>query len=100
MNPFIELATDPVGTLAWIGYALLLAGLVLAAVPWAIRQAGVLTVRYQKNRTRDSWWSFGDRRAGYIPPLSWLARAFGVVFVLAVTAWAAGALLWLVGIGA
>jgi len=99
MNPFIEFAADPVGVLAWLGYALLLVGIVLAAVPWAIRQAGTLLVRYRKNRTSAEWWSFGERRSGYIPPRSWLSRAFAVLFVLSVTAWAASALFWLVGIG-
>jgi len=98
MNPFIEFASDPVGVLAWTGYALLLVGIVGAAVPWAIRQGATLIVRYHKNK-HDSkkWFSFGSRRAGYVPPLSWLARAFAVCGVLAVTAWAVSALFWLVG---
>jgi len=99
MNPFIELANDPIGVLSTLGYVLFMLGIVLAAVPWAIRQSGTLLVRYRKNRTSAEWWSFGERRSGYIPPLSWLSRAFAVLFVLSVTAWAASALFWLVGIG-
>jgi hypothetical protein len=97
LNPFVEFARDPVAALAWLGYALLLAGIVLAAVPWAIRQGVTLVVRYRSNRTSDAWWSFGASRAGYIPPLSWLSRAFGVLFVLAIASWATSALFWLVG---
>ena len=99
MNPFIEFASDPVGTLAWLGYALFLVGVVGAAIPWAVRQAAMLVVRYRKNRHDKEWFSFGNRRAGYVPPLSWLVRAFGVCLVLATTAWAVGALFWLIGVG-
>lgn len=97
LNPFIAFGQDPVAALAWLGYALLLAGIVLAAVPWAIRQGVTLVVRYKANRHSDAWWSFGDSRHGYIPPLSWLSRAFGVLFVLAIASWATSALFWLVG---
>jgi len=100
VNPLVELARDPVTSLAVVGYALLMAAVVIAALPWSIRQLVTLSIRYRRNRTSDAWWSFGDRRAGYVPPLSWLARLFGVLFVLAVVAWALGALAWLVGGGA
>ncbi|AFH22483.1 hypothetical protein OSG_eHP27_00155 [environmental Halophage eHP-27] len=97
-NPFIKFATDPVGVLAWLGYAFLLVGIVFTAVPWAFRQGATLVVQYRKNRHTDAWWSFGARRNGYLPPLGWLSRAFGVCIVLAVTAWAVSALFWLVGV--
>lgn len=95
LNPFIELARNPVASLAWLGYALLMVGIVLAAVPWAVRQGATLVVRYQKNRAGPKWWAFGDASHGYIPPLSWLARLFGVLFVLAIAAWALGGFVWL-----
>lgn len=98
INPFVELARDPIGALAWLGYVLLMLAVAIAAIPWALRQATTLYVRYRKNRTSDRWWSFGDSRLGYIPPLGWLSRAFGVLFVLAIAAWALGALIWAVGI--
>jgi hypothetical protein len=100
MNPFIELARDPVAALAWLGYALLMLGIVVAALPWAVRQGATLAVRYRRNRTTDAWWSFGERRAGYVPPLGWLARLFVVVLVLAVTTWALGTIVWLLRGGA
>lgn len=96
LNPFIAFGQDPVAALAWLGYALLLVGIVAAAVPWAIRQGVTLVVRYKANRHSDAWWSFGEARNGYIPPLSWLSRAFGVLLVLAVASWATSALFWLV----
>jgi len=97
LNPFIELARDPVEALAWLGYVLLMFGIVAAAIPWAARQAVVLVVRYQKNAQSDAWWSLGQRRRGYIPPLSWLSRLFAIVFVLAVAAWALGTIVWVIG---
>lgn len=96
-NPFIELARDPVATLAWLGYLLLMLGIVVLALPWALRKSVWLLARYRKNRASDSWWAFGDRRDGYIPPAGWLAQAFTVCLVLAVAAWALGSVVWLVG---
>lgn len=96
VNPFIRLAQDPVGTLAVFGYALLLVAIFVAAVPWAVRQYATLITRYKKNRHGAEWWAFGDRSAGYIPPAGWLAWAFLSTFVLAIAAWAAGTLIWIV----
>lgn len=98
INPFVELARDPVGALAWLGYLLLMLGIVLAAVPWAIRKTAWLIARWQTNKHTDRWWSFSESGAGYIPPAAWLAWAFGVCLVLAVAAWALGTLVWLVGV--
>lgn len=98
INPFVELAKDPVGALAWLGYALLMLGIVLAAVPWAIRKAVWLIARWETNRASDTWWAFGSTRRGYIPPSGWLAWAFGVVFVLAIASWALGTIVYLVGV--
>jgi hypothetical protein len=98
LNPFIEFARDPVGVLAWLGYALFLVTVVVIALPWSVRKSAWLIARYQQNRASDSWWSFGDRNAGYIPPQGWLLHAASVCLVLAVSAWAVGALIWLVGV--
>ena len=97
INPFVELARDPVGSLAWLGYTLLMAAIVIAAVPWAVRKAAWLIARWRTNRASDTWWAFGTRRDGYLPPASWLAWAFGVLFVLAIATWALGTLVWLIG---
>jgi hypothetical protein len=98
LNPFIELARNPVTALAWLGYALFMCGIVILAVPWSIRKTAWLIARYQQNRAGDRWWSFGTGNAGYIPPAGWLAWAFAVCGVLAVSAWAVGTLIWLVGV--
>lgn len=97
INPFIELARNPVATLAWLGYLLLMLGIVVLAVPWSVRKTAWLIARYQQNRRSDSWWSFTDRPNGYIPPAGWLAWAFSVCLVLAVSAWALGSVVWLLG---
>lgn len=96
-NPFIELARSPVATLAWLGYLLAMTGVVILAVPWAVRKTAWLVARYRIDRTSDTWWSFGEGNRGYIPPAGWLLNAAAVVFVLAVAAWAMGSLVWLVG---
>lgn len=95
-NPFIELAAHPITTLAWLGYTLLMTGIILAAVPWAIRQQATLITRYQANKHGDRWWSFGDRSAGYIPPAGWLGWQFVTLLVLAVAAWALGTIVWVI----
>lgn len=98
INPFVELARDPVAAFAWLGYALFLSALILTALPWALRKTAWLFDRWKANKRSPSWWSFGDSNLGYIPPPGWLAWSFAVLFVLAVTAWALGALFWLVGV--
>jgi len=97
-NPFVELAQDPVGVLAWLGYLLFMLAVVAAAVPWAVRKSAWLLHRYQQDRHKRDWWSFGDRTDGYIPPTWWLGWAFMVIFVLAIAVWALSALVWLVGV--
>ena len=94
INPFVELARDPVASLAWLGYLLLMIGVVVLAVPWSVRKVAWLVARYYQNRASDSWWSFGDRRHGYIPPAGWLAHAFSVCLVVALSAWALGTVVW------
>lgn len=88
MNPFIEFYTDPVGFLAALGYALLLATLLVwtAGICWT----NAATVKIQFENNWHSW--------NYLPPLSWLARLGSIPFILAIDAWAIGALLWLLGV--
>lgn len=100
VNPFVELARDPVGALAWLGYLLFMCGILVLAIPWAVRKTAWLYARYLQNRASSDWWAFGETRTGYIPPAGWLAWAFGVCLVLAVSAWALGSVVWLVGVGA
>jgi len=94
-NPFIELAQDPIGTLAVVGYALVLFGLILAATWWSLRKVGILANRYQKNRHSDAWWS-GPFDIGIVPPPDWTATAVMILFVWAITLWALSALVWVI----
>jgi hypothetical protein len=96
LNPFVELVRDPVGTLAVIGTALVLAGVALSATWWSLRQLGVLAVRYRSNRHTEKWWS-GPLDVGVVPPPDWTARLVAVLFVWAVALWALGAIVYLIG---
>jgi hypothetical protein len=95
MNPFIELYQHPIESLGWLGYLLAMAAVIMAALPWSIRQVAKLIVQYKKNAHGSEWWAFGDRSRGYIPPAGWLARLCGVLVVLAVVAWALGTVVFL-----
>ena len=95
-NPFIELAQNPVGALAWLGYALIMAAIAFGAVRTVLRGIPTLWVQYKNNRHTNDWWAFGDRRNGYIPPLGWSIQFAAYLVVLAIAAWALGALVWLV----
>ena len=96
-NPFIAFGQDPVGVLAWLGYALVLVAIGLAALRTVLRGIPTLYVQWDRNKHTNDWWAFGSRTNGYIPPLGWTIRALAYLLVLAIAAWAAGALLWLVG---
>lgn len=96
-NPFIELFRRPIFVLSWLGYLLVMVGIVVLLVPWSVRKAAKLVNAYLRDRMSDDWWSFGDTRKGYIPPTDWLLSAFWVVFVLGIAAWALGTVVWLVG---
>jgi len=98
MNPFIEFVKDPVAVLDWVAYALLLAAIFFGALRTVLREFPRLYVQYRNNRHTDAWWSFGERKMGYIPPLGWSVRFAGSLLVLATAAWAASALLWYVGV--
>jgi len=95
-NPFIELARDPVGTLALAGYALVLVGIAMSSLWWSLRTAGKLGTQWQRNHHTSEWWS-GPFEIGVVPPPKWSAWAVVVVFVWAITLWAVSALVWVIG---
>ena len=95
-NPFIQIAVDPVGTAGWIGYGLFLTAFVLLSTGWGLRKIGDLGTKYRRNHHTDEWWS-GPFDIGIVPPASWTATLAAVLFVWSFTAWAGGALVWLVG---
>jgi hypothetical protein len=98
-NPFVELARNPVGTLALAGYALGLLALSLMSTWWSLRTIGRLGNRWRANHHTDDWWS-GPFEIGFVPPPKWSATFCAVLFVWAVTAWALSALVWIAGGGA
>jgi len=98
LNPFIEFARDPIGILAWGGYALIMLAIAFGTVRTVLRELPTLWVQYQKGKHTDQWWAFGSRRNGYIPPLGWSIRLSASILLLAIASWSLGALLWLVGV--
>ncbi len=99
MNPFIEFARDPVATLSWVGYLFVLLAIGFAALRTVLRGIPTLWIQYDKNKHTNDWWAFGERKAGYIPPLGWTVRLCGYLLVLAIAAWAGSAVIWFVGGG-
>lgn len=98
INPFIALGQDPVGALTWAGFAIVFFAIGFAAIRTVLRGIPTLYVRWEKNRHGDDWWAFGERRAGYIPPLGWTIQAIAYLLVLAIALWAGAALLWHLGV--
>jgi len=96
VNPFVELARDPVAALSVAGAVLALLALALAASWWSLRKLGRLAVRYRRNSHTDEWWS-GPLGIGTLPPPEWTATLVVVLFCWAVTLWAVGAVVYLVG---
>jgi hypothetical protein len=89
VNPFIAILRDAVGALAWLGYAFLLAGVVVYGGIWVFRKWTTVYIRWQKNHHSDEWWG------GWIPPATeakWIAAGF---IVLAFMSWAVSALIWM-----
>ena len=86
MNPFVELARDPVATLSTLGYALALLTLLIwtAGICWS-------NFHTARARFRNHW-----HRWDYLPPLKWVARVSLIPLILAIDVWAIAALLWLV----
>lgn len=87
MNPFIELARDPVATLSALGYGLGLITLLIVTIGATWSNAIVVKTRWDRQRPQQ--WQ-------YVPPTNWLLRLAAIPFVLAVDAWALSALIWLV----
>ena len=87
INPFIELFRDPVTTLAALGYALLLASLIIWTLGLAWTNAVTIHHRWHDERPRE--WE-------YVPPLSFIARVAAIPLILWIDAWALAALIWLI----
>ena len=85
MNPFIELFRAPVATLTALAYALGL--LTLLALTLAFCWTNAVTAYTQFDRNWHSW--------NYLPPTTWVLRVAAIPAILAVDAWALGALIWL-----
>jgi len=86
VNPFIELARDPVATLSALGYALALVTLLVATLGLAWSNAVWVKTRW--DRQRPNQWQ-------YLPPTWWLLRTAAIPFIVAIDAWAVAALFWL-----
>lgn len=87
MNPFIELAQDPVATLSALAYGLALITLLILTL--GATWSNAIWVKTRWDRQRPHQWE-------YIPPTWWLIRLSAVPAILAVDAWVLAALIWLV----
>jgi hypothetical protein len=101
LNPFIELAKDPVGVITAVGYLLFLVGILLFGIPHAVRiLVEDVYLDWQQNKDRPKWARLWGTGPGYIPPFSVGLRAMWAFTVLFVALEASAALLWFIGVGA
>lgn len=94
LNPFVELARDPVAALAGAGWVVIYAGIVLLVAPYCVRKISLLTLIASERgrRQQRDWW--GERWGGWLPDEKWIASALLVGAGLVVILWALGALVW------
>jgi len=97
LNPFVALGTDPVGTLAVLGYALMLLSLAWLAVIGVWRWTLDLYVAL----VQQSGWDVpapsgeaGARGWRYVPPSGFILKAAAIPFVLAWAVWAVGGVIY------
>jgi hypothetical protein len=95
LNPFIELARDPVAALSGLGYLLFLTAVLVVGIPHALRTLIAVYNDWQANKNRDKWARLYGSGPGWIPPFAVALQAMWALFVLAVSAWAVGAAVWM-----
>lgn len=90
-NPFVELARDPVATLATLAYALLLLGatVALAGVMWStiLHLSNAWEHRRAKGKFGPQW--------ELVPPVAVFGRVALLLFLGAVEAFLLGGVVWL-----
>jgi hypothetical protein len=99
LNPFIELAQNPVGVLSALGYLLLLFGILAFGVPHAVRiLIEDVYLDWRQNKDREKWARLWGTGPGYIPPFGVGLRAMWAFTVLFIALEASAALLWFIGV--
>lgn len=99
MNPFIELARDPVTTLSAAGYLVLVAGVLVVGVPHAVKiLVEEVYLDWLRNRERGKWKRLWGEGYGYIPPNMVALKALWASFVLFMAFQSVAALLWFGGV--
>jgi len=101
LNPFIELARDPVGVITALGYLIFLIGILLFGVPHAVRiLIEDVYQDWEKNADRpgSKWERLWGTGTGYIPPFNVGLRALWAFTVLFISLEAIAALLWFIGV--
>lgn len=97
LNPFVALGTDPVGTLAILGYVLMLLSVSWVAVVGVWRWSLDL---YRQLAEQSSWTvpypeqPAGSRGWKYIPPTGFILKTAAIPFVLAWAVWAVGGVIY------
>ena len=87
MNPFIELARDPVATLGIVAYILFLITLLI----WTLGLCYLNVIHPHHH-----WHDKRPREWEYVPPLGFIARVSAIPLILAIDALAVAALIWMV----
>lgn len=95
-NPFIELARDPVATLGWLAYTVLVLAILLVGLSYTIRHGFHLyALATDRNTRQRDWW--GETHDGWLPPTAWQLGALKVCIALSSALLAAASVVWLAG---
>lgn len=94
MNPFIEIAKDPVGVFAVVGFVTFLLAAAIASLVYPLRVVPDLWAQYQLRHRHENWHD-GPSGIGYVPPVGWILMAASVPLVLAAFWWSLSALAWI-----
>jgi len=90
LNPFIELARNPVAFFGGLGYLLLLLALTSWTWGFAWTTATTLPPRFKNRRNGTNAWE-------YRPPPAFIIDVGKVFALLMLDAWAIGAVVWYLG---
>lgn len=98
LNPFIELARDPVTFFAGLGYVSLMIAVLYAGLGYAIQGFVYAYTDWLQNRDRGKWVRLWGDGWGYIPTGTVALRLLASFIALAAAFWVLSALAWFLGV--